>query len=214
MAKNLGDCVPILVMLTQATRVATEQQLHAFAELYPTFQGPCAGAITRLLFSGHLTCHDMTIRLPKIDTPLFCWQIDDPAPDCATLSSDLTRRLTFTPWQQTRLFWATRKAISLVGGVSGLNRQPLQVQHDLCTTEVYLKFLERGLGQSTDFWVGEDILRREFPHLFKKKRPDAAILQKPDCPIRIIEIGGIYSADDLRHIHRSYARERIPYELW
>ena len=214
MTRNLGDCVPILEMLTRATRVATEHQLDAFAALYAAFQGPCASAVTLLLSSGHLTCHDIAIRLPKIDAPLFCWQIDNAAPDCATLAGDLTRRLTDTPWRQTRLFWATRKAISLVGGVSGLNRQPLQVQHDLLTTEAYLRFLERDPDQSEAFWVGEDILRREFPHLFKKKRPDAAILQKPDCPIRIIEIGGVYSADDLRHIHRSYARERIPYELW
>ena len=201
-------------MLTRATRVATEQQLDAFAALYAPFQGPCADAVRRLLASGYLTCHDMTIRIPKIDVPLFSWEIDDPSPDCSTLAAQLTRRATEAPWSQTRLFWATRKAILLVGGVSGLNRQPLQVQHDLCTTEVYLRFLERGLHQSQGFWVGEDILRREFPHLLKRKRPDAVILQEPDCPIRIIEIGGIYSADDLRHIHRSYARERIPYELW
>ena len=214
MAKNLGECVPILELLTQATRVATEQQLDTFAALYATFQGPCAGAVSRLLVSGYLTCHDITIRTPAIDVPLFSWQFDDPAPDCTALAAQLSRRLAETPWRRVRLFWATRRAICLVGGVSGLNRQPLQVQHDVCTTEVLLRFLERGLQQSGHVWVGEDALRRHFPHLFKRKRPDAAILQKPDQPVRILETGGIYSADDLRHIHRSYARERVPYDLW
>lgn len=214
MARPLGECVPILEMLTQAARVATDEQLDTFAALCATFQGPVASAISRLLVSGYLTCHDMSIRTPTIDVPLFSWQLHDPPPDCAALAAHLARRLTETPWRRVRLFWATRKAICLVGGVSGLNRQPLQVQHDLCTTEVYLKLLERGLQQSEHIWVGEDILRREFPHLFKRKRPDAAILQKPDRPICLLETGGTYSADDLRHIHRSYARERVPYELW
>lgn len=214
MARNLDDFVPFLVMLTRATRVATEQQLGAFSELYPTLQGSSASATARLLAAGLLTCHDLKIRKREILAPLFTWQLDDPAPDCANLAADLARCLTEAPWRQTRLFWATRKATSLVGGISGLNRQPLQVQHDLSTTEAYLRHLEQGLGQSDLFWVGEDVLRCEFPFLFKRKRPDAAILQKPDCPTRIIETGGVYSADDLRHIHRCYARERIPYELW
>lgn len=214
MTRNLGDCVPFLVMLTRATRVATEQQLGTFAQLYPGFQGSCTGATTRLLAAGLLTCHDLRIRMREVHAPLFTWQIGEPAPDCAKLAAELARCLTAAPWRQTRLFWATRKAISLVGGISGLNRQPLQVQHDLSTTEAYLRHLEQGLGQSELFWVGEDVLRVEFPHVFKKKRPDAAILQEPDCPVRIIETGGVYSADDLRHIHRCYARERISYELW
>lgn len=214
MAKNLGECVPILELLTQAARVATEQQLETFAALYATFQGKCAGAVSRLLISGYLTCHDIAIRTPAIDGPLLSWQLDDPAPDCAALAAQLSRRLTETPWRRVRLYWATRKAICLVGGISGLNRQPLQVQHDLCTTEVYLKLLEKGLQESEHIWVGEDALRRDFPHLFKRKRPDAVILQKPDLPVRILETGGTYSADDLRHIHRSYARERVPYEIW
>lgn len=214
MARNLGDCAPLLVMLTRATRVATEQQLETFAELYPLFQGSCTAATRRLLHAGLLTCHDLTIRMREIHAPLFTWRVGDSGPDCATLAADLARGLTEAPWCRTRLFWATRKAVSLVGGISGVNRQPLQVQHDLCTTQAYLKFLEQGPHPPGLFWVGEDVLRFEFPHLFKKKRPDATILQSPDCPIRIIETGGTYSADDLRHIHRCYARERIPYELW
>ena len=42
----------------------------------------------------------------------------------------------------------------------------------------------------------------------------AALFDADSRPIRIIEIGGIYSADDLRRMHRSYIRERIRYELW
>lgn len=214
MARNLDDCLPFLVMLTRATRVATEQQLDTFAQLYPAFQDSFQADIARLVVSGHLTCHDMSIRLPAIDVPLFSWQVGDPAPDSDALATQLIRRSTTAPWRRIRLFWATRKAVALVGGVSGLNRQPLQLQHDLGTTEAYLRFLEQAPEQPELFWVGEDVLRQEFPHLFKGKRPDAAILMQPDQPVRIIETGGTYSADDLRHIHRSYARERTAYELW
>lgn len=214
MARNLEACLPLLVMLTRATRVATEQQLDTFAQLYPAIQGSCQAVLAQLVSSGHLTCHDMSIRIPAIDVPLFSWQVGDPAPDSDALATQLIRRLAKAPWRRIRLFWATRKAVALVGGVSGLNRQPLQLQHDLGTTEAYLRFLEQAPEQSELFWVGEDVLRQEFPHFFKGKRPDAAILMQPDQPIRIIETGGTYSADDLRHIHRSYARERTAYELW
>lgn len=201
-------------MLTRATRVATEQQLDAFAQLYPAFQGSWQAGLARLVASGHLTCQDMSIRIPTIDVPLFSWEVGDPSPDPDALATQLIRRSTMAPWRRTRLFWATRKAVALVGGASGLNRQPLQLQHDLGTTVAYLRFLEQAAEQSDQFWVGEDVLRQEFPHLFKGKRPDAAILMQPDQPIRIIETGGTYSADDLRHIHRSYTRERTAYELW
>ncbi len=214
MARNLDGCLPLLVMLTQATRVATEEQIDTFAQLYSAFQAPCPAAATRLVASGLLTCQDLAIRTPMIDSPLFSWKIDDAAPEFDALAAHLVRRLDMAPWRRTRLFWATRKAVNLVGGASGLNRQPLQLQHDLSTTAVYLKFLERESGHPDEFWVGEDALRREYPNLFRRKRPDAAVLKPPDLPTLIIETGGNYSADDLRHIHRSYVRERIPYELW
>ena len=65
----------------------------------------------------------------------------------------------------------------------------------------------------TDVNTKED-LRREFADFFPTKMPDAAILYERDYPIDVIEIGGVYSADDLRHIHQSYSRERFRYELW
>ena len=209
------DCIPLLEMLTQSTRVATGDQLRKFCELYPDFKAPGAAAIENLLIRELLVCEDATVRMPRLEKAIFKWCPGEPDPECLALASLLNQRNLDTPWQQTRLFWATDKATSLVGGGSGLNRQPLQVQHDLCTTEVYLRFLaERYFCFSDEFWVGEDILRREFSEFFPTKMPDAAILYERDYPIDVIEIGGVYSADDLRHIHQSYSRERFRYELW
>ena len=210
---SLSDCMPILTMLTQATRVATESQLQTVTALYPNFSLTCSCAIARLLASGYLTCDDLAVRVIRLDHPLFRWQPNVPTPDFVWLANALARRFANAPWRRTRLYWATPKAVSLVGGSSGLNRQPLQVQHDLCTTEAYLKFLENNTNPD-DHWVGEDALCRILSRRFRRKRPDAVILREMETPVRIIESGGVYTASALRHNHRCFMRERIPYELW
>ena len=217
MAKRftLEDCMPLLELLTDYTRVATAEQLGKFCELYPEFSATSTPAIAMLRNCGLLICEDAAIRMPRLEKALFRWHPGDPAPDCLDLANQLHQRNIVMPWRQTRLFWATEKATSLVGGHSGLNRQPLQVQHDLCTTEVYLRVLaDRYFAGSDEIWVGEDSLRCEFARFFPTKMPDAAILLDREIPIEAIEIGGVYSAGDLKRTHQSYSHKRIRYEIW
>lgn len=217
MAKRLTleDCTAPLEMLTQCTRVATDEQLRRFSALYPAFRAPSAAVIRKLLNQNLLTCQELAIRLPELDAPLFCWAPDHPALDTRAMATELRRRKQETAYRSTRLLWATDEAVALVGGVSGLNRQPLQVEHDLLTTEVYLHYLRVRASECPDArWCGEDILRREYAHFFPTKMPDAAIIGQADYPTEVIEVGGVYSADDLRDIHKAYAVRRFRYELW
>lgn len=212
---TLEDCTAPLEMLTLCTRVATEEQLRRFCELYPAFAPRSDTLVRKLLNFDLLTCQELAIRLPVLDGPLFCWATGQPAFDTTALATELRRRKQETAWRNTKIFWATNRAIALVGGVSGLNRQPLQIEHDLCTTEVYLHHLTSMTSDlSVTRWFGEDILRREYAHFFPTKMPDAAIFHEADFPIGIIEVGGVYSADDLRHIHKAYSIRRLHYELW
>ena len=217
MAKRftLEDCTAPLEMLTRCTRVATEEQLRRFCELYPTCRAPGKSLISKLLNLDLLTCQDIAIRLPELDAPLFSWAPALPGFDTTSMATELRRRKHEAPSRNTKVFWATDKAVSLIGGLSGLNRQPLQIEHDLCTTEVYLHYLTGTASGSSDTrWVGEDILRGEYAHLFPTKMPDAAILHDEQFAARVIEVGGVYSADDLRHIHKAYSTRRFRYELW
>jgi hypothetical protein len=212
---TLEDCTAPLEMLTLCTRVATEEQLRRFCELYPAFAPRSDRLIRKLLNCDLLTCQELAIRLPVLDSPLFCWAPGQPAFDTTAFATELRRRKQKTAWRNTKLFWATPRAIALVGGVSGLNRQPLQIEHDLCTTEIYLRHLSNVIsGSSSARWFGEDILRREFARFFPTKMPDAAILHEADFPVGVIEVGGVYSSDDLRHIHKAYSVRRLHYELW
>jgi hypothetical protein len=217
MAKRftLEDCTAPLEMLTQCSRVATDEQLHRLSELYPVFRAPSALVIRKLLNRNLLTCQELAIRLPELDAPLFRWAPDHPPLDSRAMATELRRRKTQTVCRSTRLLWATDQAVALVGGVSGLNRQPLQVEHDLLTTEVYLHYLRAKASACPELrWCGEDILRREYAHCFPTKMPDAAIIGRSDYPTEVIEVGGVYSADDLRDIHKAYAVRRFRYELW
>jgi len=156
---TLEDCTAPLELLTQCTRVATDEQLRRFCELYPALGLQSHTVIRKLLNCDLLTCQELAIRLPVLDGPLFCWATGQPAFDTTALATELRRRKQETAWRNTKIYWATDRAIALVGGVSGLNRQPLQIEHDLCTTEVYLHHLT---SMTSDF-IGHPMVRRGHP---------------------------------------------------
>lgn len=206
------EALPILELLTLRTRVATRDQVLAFAQLY--LIGECKGErlLRILLRSGHLACQRLSIRCPSLVDPLVVWTGHE-ATDYVALASRLTARIEEARCEPTEVYWATKKAEPLTGGLSGQNRQPLQVQHDLGVTAVLLRSLERGTFPAA-CWFNEDIARRDFGWFCPKKRPDAIVVDDDSQPTHIIEIGGIYSAADLRRMHRFFAKERIRYELW
>ncbi len=208
----LYDALPILELLTLRTRVATRDQVLAFAQLYP--MGKCEGEslLSILRKWGYLACQRLPIGCPVLIEPLVAWNGNE-APDFVALASRLTARVEVAPCRTTEIYWATKKAEPLTGGLSGQNRQPLQVQHDLGITAVFLRSLEQD-SFPADFWLNEDIARRDFGWFCPSKRPDAIVVDDDDQPIQIIEIGGIYSAADLRRMHRFFSKERVRYELW
>ena len=207
------ECLPILELLTLRTRVATREQLLRFAKLYPAEMPRVASILSSLEQSGYLISHRLTVPLLRFKYPVYAWEPGSVAPDFHEIANLLTARSYAAPWRAVRLYWAARKAESLTGGLSGVNRQPLQVQHDLGTTAAYLHLLAHDPLEA-DRWLGEDILLRDFPSRLPRKRPDAAVIEDDGEPTRLIEIGGVYSPEDLRRIHRHYSRQGVCYEIW
>jgi hypothetical protein len=100
-----------------------------------------------------------------------------------------------------------------VGGTGGFLRRPLQLQHDVTTTTVFIRRVQID-SQTADNWFGEDVLRHYYHDLFRGKLPDAAVFSRDRSVSCVIECGGNYSAERLRRFHRFCLKESFPYELW
>ena len=98
------------------------------------------------------------------------------------------------------------------GGVGGRLRQPMQLQHDLAVTAVYIARQKDTPEDET--WVGEDAYRVLLHPRALVKVPDALIVDQQHKPRRVVELGGMYGPRRLRGFHRYWASRRIPYEIW
>ncbi len=104
--------------------------------------------------------------------------------------------------------WATPKAANLMAGYSGWGRQPLQIEHDLGTTAMYVSSRP---CQSDVIWLSEDIIRRRFSGV-KKKVPDVLLVDRHDRILKVMEYGGQYSRKRLEDFHRTW--QQYPWEIW
>lgn len=148
--------------------------------------------------------------LLALKSPVFCWQPDEPEPDCDAIGYALQSRWTQAP-RHTTIYVATKKAINEYGGRGrgGLRRR-LQATHDLHLSAVYLHYL-RDDPDAAAAWVGEDMLGKAGHHV---KDPDAIVLDPEGRPEKIVEFGGRYDARRVRDFHDHCARFGLSYELW
>jgi hypothetical protein len=125
----------------------------------------------------------------------------------------LERRWQAAETRPVAVYWATRRAVCLVGGIGGPLRQRLQVQHDLGVAAVYFRILTTA-PVGGEQWIGEDVYRRDFVSSKRGKIPDAALLNSAGSIDRVIEIGGLYPPERLRTFHKYWSKRSIPYDLW
>lgn len=191
---------PPLLWLTSCVRVSTERQLVRF---HLQAGQPCP--LRHLCDAGWLTKCSVNLALRQITCPLIRWPSTH-EPDFEHIAWKLTKPSALAP---ETIYWATRRAAELTGGIGGCLRQPLQVEHDLLVTETYL--CRRDIDPATaQTWVGEDILRRDFPHL--RMIPDALLTDDHGQPSCAIEIGGKYGAAKLRKFFRAF--QHLALEVW
>jgi len=198
----------LLDLLTRRVRSATVTQVAR-----RSFGGSIAAAgkrLRRLQSAGLVVTAAPLVRQLSLTEPLMSWRPHHPEPDFDALSWRARGRWRGLLPKAVRAVWATAAAVRLVGGCGGEVRQPLQVEHDLHVTEVFLQ-LESGRPALTDRWISEDVYRRRER---RGKVPDGVLLDSAGRAVRWMEFAGSYSAGRIRSFHRCCEREGLPYELW
>lgn len=193
----------LLNLLTWRVRLATERQLREFS--------PKATAPRRLQQAGLLAKASVAVSLLELDGPLASWAPGLPLPNFPSLAWRLHQRRLSAPSRSVLIYWATPRAVRVAGGVGGEIRQPMQVEHDLGATAIFLR--RRILDPaSTSRWLGEDIYRQL--HAPVGKIPDALLCSADGTPELAIEFGGAYGVGRIRGFHRHCASKLLPWELW
>lgn len=199
----------ILSILGWPVRCALPRQL---ATILGMPESRMKGYCQRLRRNGFVGAMTISMHIPVLTEPLAVWEDGQLPADFHQVAWLLERR-----WQQRcprpeRVIWATTAATRIVGGVGGRLRQPLQVEHDLGTTEIYVSKCRARKDDGR--WLGEDAYRAFVVDARREKRPDAVELDAGGQVVRVYEFGGHYSSRRLLAFHRFWSARRIGYEIW
>ena len=201
----------VLDLLTRRVRLAAQDQICCYSETQQRSSSSMGRRLHRLAKLGLLFREQAVIGYIPFVKPLFVSRPNQNEPDYDALAWQLEWRWTHADSEPHALFWASPRAVQLFGGSSGWLRQPLQIQHDLAVTAVFLRRMQTCRPQMAG-WVSEDSLRRRSTELRLHAIPDAAVVGENGAIQTIIELGGVYSAEKLRRFHRHF--RAFHYELW
>ena len=198
----------ILRALTRAVRVASLDQIaqvwwhgadHATTN--------ARARLRRLVDRGLLQSRRVNYLEREATEPLCTWSPGEAPPNFDALSYRLERRAEAAAGRLSTVYQATSKAARATAGKPPLYRHNLQLAHDLVTTSVYMRYLEKWPELSPQ-WRGEDFLGGT------ARRADAVLLDPAGRPHRLIEVGGVYSPAKIASSHALAARRSLSWELW
>lgn len=208
----------ILVTLSVKVRVLADRQI-APAWWRPTGSGLRAArdTLAELVADGFLERHQVHGQLLDVTTPVFSWEVNDPAPDFTALSTRLQRRWCDSPTggatEPLTVFVATARTLRQFGGRGrGGLHQPTAINHDLLLGSAY-QWHRTHRPEHALAWQGEDTYADQLA-ASGEKRPDAILFAPDGTAERVIESGGAYSAERCREFHESCVARQIPYDLW
>ena len=202
----------LLTILSWKVRAITDAQSIVALEVREERQAAFVRRLKRMARRRLLARHRVSVASFQSEAPLVDWLPGMPDPSWHSIAWQLRRRYSAAPTARVWVAWATREAVALVGGVGGRLRQPVQLQHDLGVTAVYVARQPQASMHRS--WIGEDAYRTLVGAPKRGKIPDALIVD-PDYQVcRAIEFGGLYGPKRLKSFHRYWARKRIPYEIW
>lgn len=195
----------LLDLLTWRLRVATETQLLRLDET-----SVCR--LPTLRRQRLICCQNLVACVPVMVEPIFAWSPGQAGPDCGALCWRLEHRRQRLAPQRVRVYWATALALKLMGSSGTGLRQPMQIEHDLGTSAVFLRHWQQDPDVAQK-WLGEDLYRLSYRP--KGKVPDAVLCDADGNVTKAIEVGSAaYSAARLGAFHRHCAKLLLPYELW
>jgi len=230
----------VLEFLTWQVRLATDQQIQQVLNAQEKFTCQSSRIMRQLATAGLVHRRRIAVAVPVLSQPLCCWFPGGRTPNFRTLAWRLFVRNEQACRDQTQVNYATTRAADLLNGVSGWHHQPLQLEHDLGTTAMYVasrlaprrgradqtrKVATKHSGSESEvprragfsdctkasIWYSEDIVRRWF-HGVNPKIPDALIVDSDENVLRVMEYGGQYSRRRLESFHRHW--KHLPWELW
>ena len=199
----------ILAILCWPVRCAVLRQLATILDIPESLMKCCCQRLLRNEYVGATT---ISLHVPALVEPLAVWEDGELPADFHQVAWLLERRSQQRSPRRERVIWATNAATRIVGGVGGRLRQPLQVEHDLGTTEIFVNKCRVRRGDHT--WLGEDAYRAFVVDDRREKRPDAVELDAGGQVMRVYEFGGQYSWRRLLAFHRFWSARRIAYEIW
>jgi hypothetical protein len=198
-------------LLTRRVRLATEDQLRAYAKSQFQVDSSLTRRLCRLEKVGLLVRQRAMVGMIPFVSPLHVSKPEHGEPEYDKLAWRLQWRWAHATSESYTLFWASPRAVQLFGGASGWLRQPLQFEHDLAVTAVFLRRMQTCPAQMAG-WMGEDGLRQRSAEWRLHSIPDAVILNSEGAIQTVVELGGIYPAEKLRRFHRHF--RMLSYELW
>lgn len=230
----------VLEFLTWQVRLATDQQIQQVLNAQEKFTCQSSRVLRQLARAGLVHRRRVAVAVPVLSQPLCCWFPGDRTPNFRSLAWRLFVRNERAHRNQTLVNYATSRAAQLLNGASGWHRQPLQLEHDLGTTAMYVASrlaplrggadqtrkvakkqsesvsevpLRAGMSNCTkaSIWYSEDIVRRRFRGV-NPKVPDALVMDSDENVVRVMEYGGQYSRRRLENFHRHW--KHLPWELW
>lgn len=202
----------LLTMLSWSVRAIADVQAIVALGIPAEDESAFVRRLNRVARRRLLARHRVSVALFQPEAPLVDWLPGMPEPAWHSISWQLQRRSSLTRTARVWVMWATREAVALVGGVGGQLRQPMQLQHDLGVTAVYV--VRQAQASMDETWVGEDAFRTLVGSPKRSKIPDALIVDRDYKVQRVIEFGGLYGPKRLKNFHRYWARKHIPYEIW
>jgi hypothetical protein len=202
----------LLTMLSWSVRAIADSQAIAALGIPADGESAFIHRVNRVARRRLLARRRVPVALIQTKAPLVDWLPGMPEPRWHSISWQLQRRSSMTRAARVWVTWATREAVALVGGVGGRLRQPMQLQHDLGVTAVYVA--RQAQASMHESWIGEDAFRTLIGSPKRSKIPDALIVDRGYQVRRVIEFGGLYGPKRLKSFHRYWSRKRIPYEIW
>jgi hypothetical protein len=201
--------------LLPRSRVWTSRQLAAlvYGDTTATATRECERVLNRLLASKCARRTRVFAR-PTPDLsggPLLRWEPGGGLlPDVGKITWRAFARWVEPPRMQT-VWHAGRRLLSHVAQAGdGRLRQPGQVTHDLCVTQILTELVStQARGEDAAGWIGEEHLGK----LIRGKVPDAVIARPGGLPLAI-DFTGSYPADRVERVMRFYSRLGLPFELW
>lgn len=150
--------------------------------------------------------------LLRLDRPIFSWTPGEPEPQFGSLSHRARSRWT-APHVPTRVFYATRSAAYLFGGISVSGEALLQAGHELHMAALALRY-RRECGSLPTEWLRGDLFagsRRK-----RERVPDAVVVCNCGCKTLqfAVEFAGSYSSTRIRCFHNYCKLKELPYDLW